>query len=100
PEEHFEQRRLKEHLEKSLKPSARGSFQPSFSKSLTDKLIAEFTGISEDGKVNLWLVQIVCLLLWQAEDPDELYQQKGEVRGLLKSYFHDALESLEKQELK
>lgn len=68
-------------------------FQPELSRSLTDEVAAAFRSRAESGTLNLSEVQIACLRLWQAEEPDKLFKDVG-IRGLLEDYLADALSSL------
>ena len=67
-----------------------------FSKELIDRLIEEFTLRSEDGAINLSEVQIVCLELWEASNPADLFNSRG-IRGLLEDYLTRELKELSEE---
>lgn len=77
----------------------RGSFEKypeSFGKELSANLTNELVTALEarnEGKLNLSEVQIACLQLWKAGDPEALFEAKG-VQGLLEDYLSDSLNRL------
>jgi hypothetical protein len=56
--------------------------QQTFSQELIEQLTAEFSQRSEGDVINLSEVQIVCLGLWESDEPEELFKQRG-AKGLL-----------------
>jgi GH25 family lysozyme M1 (1,4-beta-N-acetylmuramidase) len=83
----------------ALYPIVRGPFDrfpnhfgKEISPSLAHALEGSFAERSELGMLNLSVVQIVCLELWDASDPEARFRQKG-VQGLLEDYLSTALDS-------
>ncbi|PYS23856.1 MAG: hypothetical protein DMF72_07770 [Acidobacteria bacterium] len=70
-----------------------GSFGKELSANLTDELVTALEARNEGGKLNLSEVQIACLQLWKAGDPEVLFKAKG-VQGLLEDYLSDSLNRL------
>jgi hypothetical protein len=70
-----------------------GSFGKELSESLTRELVTALDERNEGGKVNLSEVQIACLQLWKAKDPESLFKEKN-VQGLLEDYLSDSLNRL------
>lgn len=69
-------------------------FQREISEGLAAQVAAAIVERSELGKLNLSEVQIACLRLWQARDPDALFVQTG-IGGLLEDYLGAALYRLD-----
>lgn len=70
-----------------------GHFGKELSEDLTRDLAAAIEARSESNKLNLSEVQIACLKLWQSQNPDALFKDKG-VQGLLEDYLSDSLNRL------
>ena len=70
-----------------------GGFGKELSASLTHDLVTALEDRNEGGKLNLSEVQIACLQLWKASDPESLFKDKG-VQGLLEDYLSDSLNRL------
>jgi hypothetical protein len=79
-----QKRSLRDIIAGPLKDELRENYerQQNFSKGLIDRLVEEFTNRSEGDAINLSEVQIVCLGLWEATEPDALFKLRG-VQGLL-----------------
>jgi hypothetical protein len=65
----------------------------SFPRTLIDWLIEEFTLRSENGTINLSEVQIVCVELWESEDPSAVFKKRG-IGGVLEDYLTRELDEL------
>ena len=70
-----------------------GHFGRELSKDLTSYLAEAIKARSETDRLNLSEVQIACLKLWQSDNPDALFKEKG-VQGLLEDYLSDSLNQL------
>ena len=70
-----------------------GHFGRELSQELTRDLAEAIKARSETDRLNLSEVQIACLKLWQSENPDALFKEKG-VQGLLEDYLSDSLNQL------
>jgi len=70
-----------------------GHFGKELSRGLTDNLTKAIKERSEGNRINLSEVQIACLKLWQSDDPNLLFKEKG-VQGLLEDYLSDSLKQL------
>jgi hypothetical protein len=68
-----------------------GHFGSELSPALSHNLVAAIDARSGHGPLNLSEVQTVCLRLWQADDPESLFQRKG-VQGVLEDYVWESLE--------
>jgi hypothetical protein len=68
-----------------------GKFRREFPGTLTQALCDSFASRSGSGLVNLSEMQIVLLRLWQAENPEELFDTRG-VQGLLEDALSADLE--------
>jgi hypothetical protein len=64
---------------------------PDFSPKLIDALEGEFKQRADGDAINLSEVQIVCLELWESEDPNGLFQ-KRHIQGLLEDYLAGELD--------
>jgi WD40 repeat protein len=67
-----------------------GHFHHELSRQLATRLGAAIAARSASGAINLSEVQVVCLRLWSATDPDALLDEKG-VEGLLEDYLWSSL---------
>lgn len=72
---------LKEHYERQ---------QQQFSPELIAALEAEFKKRADGDAINLSEIQIVCLQLWESDDPLKLFEDRG-IQGLLEDYLTDEL---------
>jgi membrane protein implicated in regulation of membrane protease activity len=72
-------------------------YQTEISPRLAEELAAALAERTESDEVNLSEVQIVCLRLWRADDPEQLFREKG-VRGLLEDHMADALSDLDEDD--
>ena len=70
-----------------------GSFGRELSENITRELAEALETRNQGGKLNLSEVQIACLELWKASDPEKLFHEKG-VQGLLEDYLADSLNRL------
>src|SRR5947209_13356455 len=70
-----------------------GHFGRELSKDLARDLAEAIKARSETDRLNLSEVQIACLKLWQSDNPDALFKEKG-VQGLLEDYLSDSLNQL------
>jgi hypothetical protein len=70
-----------------------GHFKKELSEDLTRELTAALEARSDSDRLNLSEVQIVCLKLWQADNPEALFREKG-VQGVLEEYLSESLERL------
>ena len=70
-----------------------GHFGQELSKPLTVRLTQAIKERSEANKINLSEIQIASLKLWQSDDPDKLFNQKG-LKGLLADYLSNSLKQL------
>ncbi len=70
-----------------------GSFGKELSASLTNELVTALDDRNEGAKLNLSEVQIACLQLWKAKDPESLFKEKS-VQGLLEDYLSESLNRL------
>ncbi len=70
-----------------------GQFARELAPTLVDQLVAALGERFGTGEVSLSEVQIVCLRLWQSENPELLLAQKGP-QGLLEDYLGEALAGL------
>lgn len=68
-----------------------GHFRSELSPDLARKLQAAIDARNGHRPLNLTEVQTVCLRLWQADDPESLFEQRG-VQGVLEDYLWDSLE--------
>ncbi len=68
-----------------------GRFRAELSPDLAQRLAEAIRSRSESRTLNLSEVEIVCLRLWGASNPEELLGQRG-VQGLLEEYLWDALD--------
>ena len=66
-------------------------FGSELSPELSRDLVAAIDARSGHGPLNLSEVQTVCLRLWQADNPESLFQRKG-VQGVLEDYVWESLE--------
>ncbi len=70
-----------------------GLFERELPPSLAASLSRGLAARSEQGLLNLSEVQIACLQLWEAKDPEALFEAV-KVEGLLSRYLENALDSL------
>ncbi|WP_447970177.1 nSTAND1 domain-containing NTPase [Nitrospira sp. M1] len=96
-----------EHLKSSqIYQAIRGPFElkgrpyrAEFSQSLAKKIQSQFQERSEGGDVRLPEVQIVCSNLYEkgktCNDFEQIFQEEGEVKGILEQHLEQALASLE-----
>jgi FHA domain len=68
-----------------------GHFGSELSPELARRLQAAIDARNGHRPLNLSEVQTVCLRLWQAHDPEALFERKG-VQGVLEEYLWDSLE--------
>jgi hypothetical protein len=70
-------------------------FPGQFGTELTTELAQRLASAIDDpaGFQTLTELQVVCLRLWQAEDPEEAFKKRG-VQGLLEDYMTAALDNL------
>jgi len=67
-----------------------GRFDPELPPGLADRLAAAIAERSGTAAINLSEVQVVCLRLWSAQEPEALFDEKG-VQGLLEDYLWSSL---------
>jgi Novel STAND NTPase 1 len=70
-----------------------GEYDTEISPALADELADALAKRATADEVNLSEVQIVCLRLWRARDPKDLFDQRG-VPGLLEDHMGEALSDL------
>ena len=73
-----------------------GHFSHELSEALSDQLVAALASHFGTGEISLSEVQIVCLRLWQSDNPEMLLAEKG-TQGLLEDYLGEALAGLPPQ---
>jgi len=71
-------------------------FARQLSAVLTDRLVTVLAERFGVGDVSLSEVQIVCLRLWQSDDPEALLAEKG-LQGILEDYLGEALDGMPTQ---
>lgn len=67
-----------------------GHFESELSPALANRLGQAIAARSGSGAINLSEVQVVCLRLWSAAEPEALFAQRG-VQGLLEDYLWSSL---------
>jgi hypothetical protein len=70
-----------------------GHFKRELPEDLTRDLTAALEARSDSNRLNLSEVQIVCLKLWQSDNPQALFHEKG-VQGVLEEYLSESLDRL------
>ena len=93
---HYPQKKaLRDIIVGPLKPELQTHYerQQEFSQELIDELQAEFKQRADGDAINLSEVQIVCLQLWESDDPVKLFIDRR-VQGLLEDYLTNELDQL------
>jgi len=87
-----QQRALDDIIIRPLAPNLQVHYkrQQQFSPELVEELKAEFRKRADGDAINLSEVQIVCLQLWESDDPLKLFAER-DVQGLLEDYLTDEL---------
>lgn len=73
-----------------------GHFPERISKPLAEDLTKELVARSVDGRPSLSEVQVACLRLWQASNPNDCFAQRR-VKGLLEDYLEQSLEGISRE---
>ncbi|NOK16278.1 nSTAND1 domain-containing NTPase [Corallococcus carmarthensis] len=71
----------------------KGHFQEKISQSLAERLMQDLVARSPDGRPKLSEVQVACLQLWHASNPEEHFARRG-IQGLLTDYLEQGLEGI------
>jgi hypothetical protein len=71
-------------------PFEKLNFAKELSPQLAEEIASKIQMRNEADEINLSEVQIVCLKLWEAPNPDELFQLRG-VEGLIQDYLTEEL---------
>jgi WD40 repeat protein len=70
-----------------------GHYEPEFAPSLMQRLLGLLDERFSAGKVSLPEVQVVCLRVWQSEQPQRLLDARG-LQGILEDYLSEELDEM------